>query len=123
MRALIALLVAAVVCCMVGAVAAAPSGTYCGSYMFVIKGKISFRSEQTFDLDIDTPESKSHCQAQRFKLEADGAVTLPDAELDGNCIGELMRGNGLSGLKIKYNAGRNTIDLDAGVADITLKSC
>lgn len=107
----------------VAAAARMPSGSYCGSYIFVIKGKISFASAEKFDFHLDLAGSNKDCNSERYVVAPDGKITLPDEAKDGNCIGELMKDNDLDSLDIKYDAGRNVIDLDAGVAKVTLKQC
>ena len=99
----------------------APSGTYCGSYMFLIKGKIKFTSASLFDLDLKIGAKSTDCKNQRFTLHDDGDVDLTDLDAAGNCIGDLVRDNGLSDLKVTFHDGH--IILDAGVGTVKLSKC
>jgi hypothetical protein len=114
-----------VLAALLSAIASAsmPSGKYCGSYMFVISGKIELESSEFFDFHIDIGGSKTTCAHERYLVAPDGAMTMPDLKQQGNCMGHLLSSNGLDTLKIHYNANSDTIDLDAGVATVTLRHC
>uniref|UniRef100_A0A7S1PPY1 Uncharacterized protein n=1 Tax=Neobodo designis TaxID=312471 RepID=A0A7S1PPY1_NEODS len=119
MRAAVILLL-----CVLVAMAAAggvPSGSYCGSYMFFIKGRIDFVSSTELDFNLDVGGKKTTCRKERFVVAPGGELTLPDKDNKGDCIGELIKDNDLDTLKIHFDG--NKIHLDAGVGSVDLKHC
>jgi hypothetical protein len=100
-----------------------PSGTYCGSYMFFIKGRLSFPTSSELDFTLDVGGKKTTCDKEKYIVAPDGSLALPDKAKKGDCIGDLMSSNSLDTLNIKYEAGSNKIHLDAGVGSVTLERC
>ena len=123
MRAIIAFVLAALCLTSAASAAGAPKGSYCGSYMFFIKGRITIVSSTELDFELDVGGKKTTCNKEKYLVDPKGAMTLPDTNNKGDCIGDLIKSNDLETLKIDYDAGSNKIHLDAGVGSVNLKSC
>jgi len=104
------------------ALAGAPSGAYCGSYMGFIKGKMTVTGNE-FAFSLDVAGTKSSCPNAPFTVNAAGAVDVPSLKDPNACLGHLVRSNGLTQFDVSYNAAENTIKLDAGIGSVTLERC
>jgi hypothetical protein len=122
MRALIATVLVAAFAAA-GVSASVPTGSYCGDYMFVISGKITFNDAETFDLKIDVAGDTTTCTAEKFIMAPTGNLLLPNLQQDDDCVGQLMKSNSLSKMDIQFNSAHNTIALDVGAGKVTLKRC
>ena len=114
--------VAAALLCAV-ALATGPSGDYCGSYMGFIKGKMTVTGNE-FAFQLDVAGTKSVCPKAPFTLDAaTGAMNVPSVKNPTDCLGHLVKSNGLSEFSATYHAADNTIKLDAGVGSVELSKC
>lgn len=105
-------------------VTAAPSGSYCGSYLGIFSGKVSFTSAADLSVTLDLVSSKTTCPNEPYTFDASsGVITLANLNNPNDCLGKLVADAHLSGITVTYNSGSNTIDLDAGIANLKLSSC
>ena len=100
-----------------GAVAS-PSGMYCGSYMGMVSGKVTFASS-TIDVKLDVFSSKHECDNVAYSFNGvTNAINIPSATDKSSCLGDLISSNAAT-----YHPGANTISLDVGIATIDMSSC
>lgn len=103
-----------------------PSGSYCGSYMAnMVIGKVTMNSNSnTFDLSVKAfGNNESTCRSIQYVWDrSSGQVSVPDAHNSKSCLGDLLASGGLS-LDVSYDAAKDTVQLDLGIAKLTLRHC
>jgi hypothetical protein len=98
-----------------------PSGNYCGAVPeYSITTKMSF-TEASFNLEIDGNGSKTVCDNEAYNMDGN-TVAMPNVNNADDCVGKLQRDGGVT-IKISYDAGANSLSLDAGVGVMALASC
>lgn len=104
------------------AAAAGPSGSYCGSYISLVSGKVTF-SAATLDVTLEVFGTPHSCTNVAYTYSAaTNVITIPSSTDPSSCVGQLIASNGLT-LSATYNPSANTIALDAGIATINMDSC
>jgi len=113
--------VIALVLIFAAAAFANPTGNYCGSVPeYGITTKMTF-AEATFNLEIDGNGSKTVCDNEAYNMDGN-TVAMPNLNNADDCVGNLQRDGGVT-LKISYDAGANSVALDAGIGIMQLNSC
>lgn len=128
MRSVFSATVAAVMVLMIISLAQAetqgPHGKYCGSYSFgLVSGTVVFDdTAKNFDLAFDGLGAHVKCDKEAYSMNADGTLAVPGATATADCLGSVLSSNGLS-LDVLYHHDDDTLDLDLGLASLTVKRC
>jgi hypothetical protein len=106
------------------AVTADPAGKYCASYLMgEVTGSATFLANGKLDLEISAFKSDASCRSIETRLDrASGALTLVGATDPSTCIGHMLAGQKLT-LKAVYDRDADKIDLNLGIADLTMSRC
>jgi hypothetical protein len=101
-----------------------PHGKYCGSYSFgLVSGTVNFDDTMmNFDLSFDGLGAHVKCTKEAYSINADGTLAVPGATASADCLGSVLNSNGLS-LDVLYHHDDDTLDLDLGLASLTVKRC
>ena len=102
-----------------------PSGKMCGSYLFgQVKGHGTFNPGQhKFSLYINAFDHVVDCKNIDYTVDkSNGRLVVPDAKHASTCLGNVLIKNKLKA-EFVYHKDSNKIELNLGVAKVTLEHC